>query len=162
MKKLFTLLFLFAFVFTTNAAVQLRENFESGSLPAGWTIYSTVTATQAWRVAESVSNGVGGTPKSISAYEWTPGTHYFAGIPYLAQGKNYNEWLVSPEVNNSHEHFDRLVSQIVNFTAITDQRERFIVENGTLALELGFYALGLSGAEVVTTPFTFVAHVQTR
>ena len=99
MKKLFTLLFLFAFVFTTNAAVQLRENFESGSLPAGWTIYSTVTATQAWRVAESVSNGVGGTPKSISAYEWTPGTHYFAGIPYLAQGKNYNEWLVSPEVN---------------------------------------------------------------
>ena len=29
--------------------------------------------------------------------------------------------------------------------------------NGTLALELGFYALGLSGAEVVTTPFTFVA-----
>ena len=29
--------------------------------------------------------------------------------------------------------------------------------NGTLALELGFQALGLAGAEVVTTPFTFVA-----
>ena len=29
--------------------------------------------------------------------------------------------------------------------------------NGTLALELGFYAMGLEGGEVVTTPFTFVA-----
>lgn len=29
--------------------------------------------------------------------------------------------------------------------------------NGTLALELGYYAMGLAGGEVVTTPFTFVA-----
>ena len=29
--------------------------------------------------------------------------------------------------------------------------------NGTLALELGYYAMGLSGGEVITTPFTFVA-----
>ena len=29
--------------------------------------------------------------------------------------------------------------------------------NGTLALELGYYAMGLSGGDVVTTPFTFVA-----
>ena len=29
--------------------------------------------------------------------------------------------------------------------------------NGTLALELGYQALGLAGGEVVTTPFTFVA-----
>ena len=29
--------------------------------------------------------------------------------------------------------------------------------NGTLALELGFTALGLAGGEVITTPFTFVA-----
>lgn len=29
--------------------------------------------------------------------------------------------------------------------------------NGTLALELGFYAMGLSGGDVITTPFTFVA-----
>lgn len=32
-----------------------------------------------------------------------------------------------------------------------------LFNNGTLALELGFYALGLSGGEVITTPFTFVA-----
>lgn len=29
--------------------------------------------------------------------------------------------------------------------------------NGTLALEMGFKAMGLEGAEVITTPFTFVA-----
>ena len=29
--------------------------------------------------------------------------------------------------------------------------------NGTLALELGYYAMGLAGGEVITTPFTFVA-----
>lgn len=29
--------------------------------------------------------------------------------------------------------------------------------NGTLALELGYYAMGLAGGEVVTSPFTFVA-----
>lgn len=32
-----------------------------------------------------------------------------------------------------------------------------LFSNGTLALELGFYALGLSGGDVITTPFTFVA-----
>ena len=29
--------------------------------------------------------------------------------------------------------------------------------NGTLALEIGFHAMGLAGADVITTPFTFVA-----
>lgn len=32
-----------------------------------------------------------------------------------------------------------------------------LFSNGTLALELGYYAMGLSGGEVITTPFTFVA-----
>jgi len=32
-----------------------------------------------------------------------------------------------------------------------------LFNNGTLALELGFKAMGLFGAEVITTPFTFVA-----
>ena len=32
-----------------------------------------------------------------------------------------------------------------------------LFNNGTLALEVGLYALGLSGYEVITTPFTFVA-----
>lgn len=32
-----------------------------------------------------------------------------------------------------------------------------LFNNGTLALELGYYAMGLSGGDVITTPFTFVA-----
>ena len=32
-----------------------------------------------------------------------------------------------------------------------------LFNNGTLALELGYYAMGLAGVEVITTPFTFVA-----
>lgn len=32
-----------------------------------------------------------------------------------------------------------------------------LFNNGTLALELGYYAMGLSGGEVITTSFTFVA-----
>ena len=32
-----------------------------------------------------------------------------------------------------------------------------LCNNGTLALELGYYAMGLAGGEVITTPFTFVA-----
>ena len=99
MKKLFTFLFLLAGVSFVSSAQGLRENFESGNLPSGWTIYSTVSQTQTWRVAESVSNGANGSPKAISAYEYTSGKHYLAGIPYLAEGKNYNEWLVSPEVS---------------------------------------------------------------
>ncbi len=44
-------------------------------------------------------------------------------------GEGLWKWRLADYLNNnSHEHFDRLVSQIVNFTAITDQRERFIVE----------------------------------
>ena len=32
-----------------------------------------------------------------------------------------------------------------------------LFNNGTLALELGYYSMGLAGGEVITTPFTFVA-----
>ena len=32
-----------------------------------------------------------------------------------------------------------------------------LFNNGTLALELGYYAMGLSAGDVITTPFTFVA-----
>lgn len=59
-------------------------------------------------------------------------------VAALAQGRQHKvfvwgeglwKWRLADYLNNSsHEHFDRLVSQIVNFTAVTDQRERFIVE----------------------------------
>lgn len=59
-------------------------------------------------------------------------------VAAMAQGRQHKvfvwgeglwKWRLADYLSNSsHEHFDRLVSQIVNFTAVTDQRERFIVE----------------------------------
>ena len=44
-------------------------------------------------------------------------------------GEGLWRWRLVDFLNNkSHDHFDRLVSQLVNFAAITDSRERFIVE----------------------------------
>lgn len=44
-------------------------------------------------------------------------------------GEGLWKWRLADYQNNSsHEHFDRLVSQMVNFAAVTDQRDRFIVE----------------------------------
>lgn len=45
-------------------------------------------------------------------------------------GEGLWKWRLGDFLNNSsHEHFDRMVSQIVNFAAINDSRERFIVES---------------------------------
>ena len=44
-------------------------------------------------------------------------------------GEGLWRWRLVDFLNNkSHDHFDRLVSHLVNFAAITDSRERFIVE----------------------------------
>ena len=62
-----------------------------------------------------------------------------------------NRWLTNngPMVERFHarlaEYLDMPSSNIALFN------------NGTLALELGYYAMGLPGADVITTPFTFVA-----
>ena len=107
MKKLFTLLMLFAFVCTANSAVFLRENFDaSPNLPAGWTKYSKVDANSGWRVASAIRNG---DKKAIEPYEWEEGTHYLAGIQVLSTG-NYNEWLVSPEVTVPATQLKNLIS----------------------------------------------------
>ena len=108
MKKLFTLLMLFAFVCTANSAVFLRENFDaSPNLPAGWTKYSTVDANSGWRVAAAIRNG--DKSKAIDPYEWEDGDHYLAGIQALSSG-NYNEWLVSPEVTVPATQLKNLIS----------------------------------------------------
>ena len=93
MKKFFSFLFLFAAIGSASSAVVLREDFEGGKLPDGWTIYSNVDQNSRWRVAEAIRNG----KKSIPAYEFSSGTHYLAGVPNVSKG-NYNEWLVSPEI----------------------------------------------------------------
>ena len=57
MKKLFSFLFLFAAIASASSAVVLREDFEGGKLPDGWTIYSSVDQNSRWRVAEAIRNG---------------------------------------------------------------------------------------------------------
>ena len=93
MKKLFSFLFLFAAIATAHSAVVLREDFEGGKIPDGWTIYSTVQSNCRWRVEGSIRNGK--TP--LKPYEFGSG-HFLAGVPAVSSG-NYNEWLVSPEIS---------------------------------------------------------------
>lgn len=48
-------------------------------------------------------------------------------------GEGLWKWRLGDYMNNgSHDHFNRLVSQIVNFTAVTDHRNRFVVETNRL------------------------------
>lgn len=62
-----------------------------------------------------------------------------------------NQWLT----NNGPivQRFEKRLAEYFNIPL--DNIALF--NNGTLALELGYYAMGLSGGDVITTPFTFVA-----
>ena len=62
-----------------------------------------------------------------------------------------NRWLT-----NNGPMLKRFEGRLADYLGVPGSNMALFV-NGTLALELGFYALGLSGGEVVTTPFTFVA-----
>lgn len=62
-----------------------------------------------------------------------------------------NRWLT-----NNGPMLKRFQGALGGYMGVPETRLSVFV-NGTLALEMGLYALGLSGAEVVTTPFTFVA-----
>ena len=62
-----------------------------------------------------------------------------------------NQWL-----SNNGPLVKRFQHELAVYLGVADTNLSLFA-NGTLALELGFQALGLSGAEVVTTPFTFVA-----
>lgn len=62
-----------------------------------------------------------------------------------------NRWLT-----NNGPVLRRFQSALAGYMGVPESGLSLFV-NGTLALELGFYAAGLSGADVVTTPFTFVA-----
>ena len=62
-----------------------------------------------------------------------------------------NQWLTNngPMLNEFH-------SKMAKFLGVSEKNIA-LFNNGTLALELGFYSLGLADGEVITTPFTFVA-----
>lgn len=62
-----------------------------------------------------------------------------------------NQWLT----NNGPmlQRFQHALSQYLG----VPETNLALFNNGTLALELGYYAMGLAGGDVITTPFTFVA-----
>ena len=62
-----------------------------------------------------------------------------------------NQWLT-----NNGPMLKRFQAALAGYLGLPEANIA-IFTNGTLALELGFYALGLADGEVVTTPFTFVA-----
>ena len=62
-----------------------------------------------------------------------------------------NQWL-----SNNGPLVKRFQGELARYLGVGDANLALFT-NGTLALELGFQALGLAGAEVVSTPFTFVA-----
>ena len=62
-----------------------------------------------------------------------------------------NQWLT-----NNGPMLQRFQTELSRHLGVPETNMALFA-NGTLALELGYYAMGLSGGEVITTPFTFVA-----
>lgn len=62
-----------------------------------------------------------------------------------------NQWLT-----NNGPVLRRFHTRLAEYLGVGESNAA-LFSNGTAALELGYYAMGLSGGEVITTPFTFVA-----
>ena len=62
-----------------------------------------------------------------------------------------NQWLT-----NNGPMLQRFQKELSRYLGVPETN-LVLFNNGTLALELGYYAMGLSGGDVITTPFTFVA-----
>ena len=62
-----------------------------------------------------------------------------------------NRWLT-----NNGPVLKRFQARLAEYLGVPETNLALFT-NGTLALELGYYAMGLAGGEVITTPFTFVA-----
>lgn len=80
--------------------------------------------------------------------------------PYLPSLEQYKEGLEEIWSNqwltNNGPVLQRFHSEISSFLDISENNMS-LFNNGTLALEIIFHAMGLAGGEVITTPFTFVA-----
>lgn len=62
-----------------------------------------------------------------------------------------NQWLT-----NNGPVLRRFQSELSRYLGVPETNLA-LFNNGTLALELGYYVMGLHGGDVITTPFTFVA-----
>lgn len=62
-----------------------------------------------------------------------------------------NQWLT-----NNGPTVQRFHAELAKYLGVPESNLA-LFNNGTLALELGYQAMGLAGGDVITTPFTFVA-----
>ncbi len=62
-----------------------------------------------------------------------------------------NQWLT-----NNGPMLKKFHGELAGYLGV-EESNMALFNNGTLALEVGFQAMGLSGGDVITTPFTFVA-----
>ena len=62
-----------------------------------------------------------------------------------------NQWLT-----NNGPMLQRFQKELSRYLGVPETNLA-LFNNGTLALELGYYAMGLASGDVITTPFTFVA-----
>ena len=62
-----------------------------------------------------------------------------------------NQWLT-----NNGPMLQKFQKELSHYLGVPETNLA-LFNNGTLALELGYYAMGLAGGDVITTPFTFVA-----
>lgn len=80
--------------------------------------------------------------------------------PYLPDLEEYKEGLVEIWKNqwltNNGPMVRKFQAELSRYLQVPETNMALFV-NGTLALELGYKAMGLFGGEVITTPFTFVA-----
>ena len=80
--------------------------------------------------------------------------------PYLPDLEDFKKGLESVWANqwltNNGPMLQRFQKELSQYLGVPEANIA-LFNNGTLALELGCYAMGLAGGEVITTPFTFVA-----
>ncbi len=80
--------------------------------------------------------------------------------PYLPSLEEFKEGLeevwAKQWLTNNGPMLQRFQAELSRYLGVP-ATNLALFNNGTLALELGYYAMGLSGVDVITTPFTFVA-----
>lgn len=80
--------------------------------------------------------------------------------PYLPPLEDFKQGLEEVWVNqwltNNGPVLQKFQKELSRYLGVPETNLA-LFNNGTLALELGYYAMGLAGGDVITTPFTFVA-----
>lgn len=84
----------------------------------------------------------------------------FVTRPYLPPLEDFKRGLeeiwASQWLTNDGPILHRFQTELSRYLGVPETNLA-LFNNGTLALELGYYAMGLAGGDVITTPFTFVA-----